>query len=171
MAWTFALVALVRPVLHRVLCSNETIPNAPKTLRKAPKHEFRVQWHGSGSVVAKNLGDFVARTFALICCTEFRAVTKQYQMHSSITKCTKIWVSSPMVQLSCECFEKFLRGTKFCINCTSSAILHRLLWCNKTVPYAPKLYKTHKNKSLGSNGVDRVCSLPKILMRLHGMNK
>ena len=30
MARTSALVAPVQPVLHRVLCSNETLPNAPK---------------------------------------------------------------------------------------------------------------------------------------------
>ena len=30
MARTFALVALVQTVLHRVSCSYETIPNAPK---------------------------------------------------------------------------------------------------------------------------------------------
>jgi hypothetical protein len=29
-AQTFALIALVHPVLHRVSCSYETIPNAPK---------------------------------------------------------------------------------------------------------------------------------------------
>jgi len=29
-AWTFALIAPVHPVLHRVSCSYETIPNAPK---------------------------------------------------------------------------------------------------------------------------------------------
>ena len=28
-AWTFALIALVRPILHRVSCCYETIPNAP----------------------------------------------------------------------------------------------------------------------------------------------
>ena len=30
MAQTSALIAPVQPVLHRVLCSNETLPNAPK---------------------------------------------------------------------------------------------------------------------------------------------
>jgi len=30
MAWTFALIVLVRPVLDRVSCNNETVPNAPK---------------------------------------------------------------------------------------------------------------------------------------------
>ena len=29
-ARTFALIALVRPILHRVNCSNETIPKASK---------------------------------------------------------------------------------------------------------------------------------------------
>ena len=75
----------------------------------------------------KNRGDFVARTFALICCTEFHAVTKQSQMHPSITKCTKIWISGPLVQISYDCCEKFLRGTKFCINCTSSPLLRLVL--------------------------------------------
>ena len=38
------------------------------------------------------------------------------------------------------------------------------------VPNAPKLYETHRNMSLGSNGVDRVHSLRKILKRLLGTN-
>ena len=111
MAQTFVLIAPVRPVLHRVSCSYEMIPNAPKhyathqnsslgsngadwvhslrkmptwlrgtnfcinctspphfapsfiqlrndpkctqTLWTAPKHEFRVQWGGSGEFVGK----------------------------------------------------------------------------------------------------------------------
>ena len=36
------------------------------------------------------------------------------------------------------------------------------------VPNAPKQYETNQNISLGSNGVDRVRSLRKILMRLRG---
>ena len=40
----------------------------------------------------------------------------------------------------------------------------------KTVPIAPKYYETHQNMSLGSNGVDRVRSLRKILTRLRGTN-
>jgi hypothetical protein len=39
-------MALVRPVLHRLSCSKETF-------RNAPKHEFWVQWSGSGAFVAK----------------------------------------------------------------------------------------------------------------------
>src|SRR6185503_1600584 len=38
------------------------------------------------------------------------------------------------------------------------------------VPNAPKWYEIHQNVSLGSNGVDQVRSLRKILTRLRGTN-
>jgi hypothetical protein len=41
-------MALVRPVLHRLSWSNETVQNAPE-------NEFWVQWSGSGAFVVKNL--------------------------------------------------------------------------------------------------------------------
>jgi hypothetical protein len=40
-------MAPVRPVLHRLSYSNETV-------RNDPKHEFWVKWSGSGAFVAKN---------------------------------------------------------------------------------------------------------------------
>jgi hypothetical protein len=40
-------MALVQPVLHRLSVSNETV-------LIAPKHEFWVQWSGSGAFVVKN---------------------------------------------------------------------------------------------------------------------
>jgi hypothetical protein len=40
-------MAPVRPVLHRLSCSKETV-------RNAPKHEFWVQRSGSAALVAKN---------------------------------------------------------------------------------------------------------------------
>jgi hypothetical protein len=39
---------LVRQVLHRLSCSNEKV-------RNDPKHEFWIQWSGSGAFVTKNL--------------------------------------------------------------------------------------------------------------------
>jgi hypothetical protein len=39
-------MAPVRPVLHRLTWSNETV-------RDAPKYDFWVQWSGSGASVAK----------------------------------------------------------------------------------------------------------------------
>ena len=62
----------------------------------------------------------------------------------------------------------WLRGTNFCINCTSSPTLHWVSCCYEMIPNAPKHYETHKNMSLESNRVDRVHLLQQILTRLCG---
>ena len=121
MAQTCALIAPVQPVLHRVSCGNETLTNAPKHYKNAPKHKFRVQWGGSRAFVAKKFRcGFVFRTFALI---------------------------APVQPIS-----------------------HRVSCRNETIQNAPKHYKTHQFMSLASNGVDRVRSLRKTLMRFRGTN-
>ena len=57
----------VQPVLHHVLCSNETNPKCTQTVRNTPILKFRVQWGGSGMFVAKKLQcDFMTQTCALI---------------------------------------------------------------------------------------------------------
>ena len=92
-------------------------PECTQIGRNAPKHQFWVQWGGSGAFVAK-------------CST-------------------------------------WLRFTNFG---TSSARFALNSYGNQTVPNAPKLYETHQNFSLGSNGVDRVLSFRKIPMQLRGTN-
>src|SRR6185369_15964853 len=47
-------------------------------------------------------------------------------------------------------------------------VLHRVSCSYETIPNAPKHYATHQNMSLGSNGVDWVCSLRKISTLLRG---
>ena len=49
-------------------------------------------------------------------------------------------------------------------------ISHRVSCSNETIQNAPKHYKTHQFMSLASNGVDRVRSLRKTLMRFRGAN-
>ena len=49
-------------------------------------------------------------------------------------------------------------------------ILHRVSYSNEILPNTSKHYETHRNMSLGSNGVDWVRSLRKNLMRLRGKN-
>ena len=49
-------------------------------------------------------------------------------------------------------------------------ISHRVSCSNETIQNAPKHYKTHQFMSLASNGVDRVRSLRKTLMRFRGTN-
>ena len=58
-ARTFSLIALVHPVLHRVSCSYETIPNAPKY------YKGLMGWIGCISC-KKSRCHFMARTLALI---------------------------------------------------------------------------------------------------------
>ena len=47
-------------------------------------------------------------------------------------------------------------------------VLHRVSCSYKKIINAPKHYATHQNMSLGSNGVDWVCSLRKISTLLRG---
>ena len=49
-------------------------------------------------------------------------------------------------------------------------VLYRASCSNKAIQNASKHYETHQNMSLRPNRVDRVHSLRKIMMRLHGMN-
>ena len=72
-----------------------TQPNGPlctKIVRNAPKHEFRVQWGGTGAFVAKNSD--TASWHELLhqfgpFCTEFCKSTKWSQIHQIFLKCTK----------------------------------------------------------------------------------
>src|SRR6185312_8970882 len=63
---TFALIAPVHPVFHRVSCSCETIPNAPK--HYATHQNMSLGYNGVDWVVhcEKSGRGFVARTFAII---------------------------------------------------------------------------------------------------------
>ena len=106
--------------LHRVLCSNETLPNAPK----------------------------------------------HYETHQNMS----LWSNG--VDRDCTLWKipMWFHGTNLSINCTGSTHLHRVSCSNETLPNAPKHYEMHTNMSLGSNGVDRVHLLRKILIRFHGTN-
>ena len=53
-ARTFALMAPVQPISHRVSCRNKNNPKYTQTLQNTPIHEFSVQWAGSGAFIAKN---------------------------------------------------------------------------------------------------------------------
>ena len=97
MAQTCALIAPVQPVLHRVSCSNETLPNAPKHYKT---HENMRLWSNRwiGSVHCEKFrSDFMARTCALIapvqpvlhrvsCSNEILPnMTKHYETHTNMS--------------------------------------------------------------------------------------
>ena len=96
-ARTSSLIAPVQPILHRVPCSDETLPNAPKHYKMIQnKSLVPIGWIECVRC-PKFLCEFVARTFVLIApvqpiSPEFHAITKQSKMHPNTTKCTNWWV-------------------------------------------------------------------------------
>ena len=104
MAQTFVIIALVHPVLHRVSCSYETIPNAPK----------HYETHQNMSVRSNGVD-------------EVRSLQK---------------------------FTTWLRGTNFCINCTSSVCLAPTFMHLRNDPKCTQILRNRPKLCLGSNGVD-----------------
>jgi hypothetical protein len=119
-ARTFALIAPVHRVLHRVSCSYETIPNAPKYY-KGP-----MGW--IGCIRCKKLRrHFVARTLALIAPVHpiLHRVSCSYE---TIPNAPKHYETHKKMSLGSNGVDQVrwlrkltmrLRGTNFCINCTS----------------------------------------------------
>src|SRR6185503_17935610 len=67
-------------------------PKCTQMVQNAPKHDFSVQWGGSGAFVAKNSD--VTSWHKLLhlfgpFCNEFRKATKWFQMHQNGTDRTK----------------------------------------------------------------------------------
>jgi hypothetical protein len=109
-------MALVRLALHRLSGSNEMV-------RNALKHEFWVQWSGSGALVAKNSD---ATLFSELVrylhqfgqfCIDFRVVTKRFETHQNMT-----FGSNEVDQVrSLRKISTQLRSANLCVNGTSSA--------------------------------------------------
>ena len=127
-ARTFALIEPVQYVLQQVSCSYGTIPNA----RKYYKTDRNISLGSNGEdwvhSLRKSRRDFVARTFALIapvrpvllrvsCSYEtIPNAPKHYETHQNMSLGSNgvDWMRSlRKIPMS-------LRGTNFCINCTSS---------------------------------------------------
>src|SRR6185437_17093363 len=61
-------------------------PKCTQMVRNTPKHEFRVQWGGSGAFVAKNSNATSCHKLLHLFgpfCTEFRKATKWFKMHQN----------------------------------------------------------------------------------------
>ena len=121
MARTFALIAPVHPILHRVSWSYEMIPNAPKY------YDGPMGWIGCVRC-EKSRCHFVARTFALIAPVHpilhrvsgsYETITNapiHYETHQNMSLGSNgvDWVRSYRKIPTC------LLGKNFRINCTSS---------------------------------------------------
>ena len=94
-------------------------------------------------------------------------------MHPNSMQRTKTWVYGAMGRIGCVRCEKsrcdFMART-FVLIAPVQPVLHRVSCSYETITDEHKHYETYQNMSLGSNGVDWVCSLRKIPMWLRGMN-
>ena len=68
----------------------------------------------------------------------------------------------------CEIFQHNFVARSFALIALVRPILNRVSYGNETIPEAPQHHKTQQNMRLGSNRVDRVHSLRKILTRIRG---
>ena len=94
-------------------------------------------------------------------------------MHPNTTKCTETLVLDPMGWIGCVRCEKSRRdfvARTFALLDPGHPVLHRVSSSYETIPNTPKHFETHQNMSLGSNGVDLVCWLRKIITWLRGTN-
>ena len=144
-ARTFVLIAPVQPVLHQASCSNETIQNAPNTMKCSNTWVWGpMEW--VGCICCKKFqNDFMAQTCALIAPVQpvlqrvlssnetLPNAPKHYETHTNMS------LGSNGVDWVCLLWKSLMRlhGTNFCINCTCSTHLHRVLCSNETLPNAP----------------------------------
>ena len=114
-AQTFTLITPVHPVLHRVSCSYETIPNAPKhyaTHQNMSLGSNGVDWVRS----LRKISTWLRGTnFCINCtswprfCVEFHTVRKRSQMHSNTMQHTKTWFYALMGPIRCVRCKKLQR--------------------------------------------------------------
>ena len=120
----------------------------------------------------------MARTFVLIALVQYvlqqvSCSTKRSHMHPNTLKRTKTFVLGSNGEDQVHLLGKittWLRGTNFVLIAPVQYVLHQLSCTYETIRNAPNYYETHRNISLGSNGVDGVRWLRKITMRLRGTN-
>ena len=128
MARTSALIAPVQPILHRVSCSNETLPNAPKHYemhqymslgfngvnRVRSLWKIPMRFHGTNLCINCTSSTHFASS---LCSNEtLPNAPKHYETHQNMSLgfAGVDWVRSLRKILM------RLHGMNFCINCTSS---------------------------------------------------
>ena len=125
---TFALIASAHPVLHRVSCSYETIPNAPK--HNETHQNMSLGPNGADWVRSlKKISTWLCGTnFCINCSSSPRFATSFMQLRND-PKCAQTLWNTKKMSLgsngvdqvrSLQKIPTWLRGTNFCINCTSS---------------------------------------------------
>ena len=123
MARTSALIAPVQPVLHWVWCSNKTLPNATKYYEM--RQNMSLGSNGVGRVHSlRKIPKRLHGTNLCINCTSSTRFAPSWQMHPTTTKTHQNMSLGSNVVDRVRLLPKIpmrVRGTNFCINCTSSA--------------------------------------------------
>ena len=176
-AHTFALIAPVHPVLHRVWCSYETIPSAPK--HYATHQNMSLGSKGADWVCSLHkIPIWLHGTdFCINCTSSPRSAPSLMQLWND-PKCTQTLCNAPKHEfrvqwgwIGCVRWEKFGRdfvARAFALITVIHHVLHRVSCSYETIWNAPKYCATHQNMSLRSNVADWVRSLRKIPAWLRG---
>ena len=128
MAQTCPLIAPVQPILHRVSCSNETLPNAPKHYEMLQNMSLDPVGWIECVLCEKIRCDFMAQTFALIAPVQ-PVLPRVSCSNETLTNAPKHYENAPKHEFRVQwggshayiAKNSDVRGTNFCINCPSSA--------------------------------------------------
>ena len=125
---TCALIGPVQPILHRVPCSNETLPNEPKHYKMLQNMSLVPMGWIECVLCQKFWCDFMAQTCALIAPVQpilHRVSCSNETLTNApkTTKCTETWVNAVDRVRSLRKIPIWLHDTNLCINCTSSTQL------------------------------------------------
>ena len=162
-ARTFALIEPVHPILHRVSCGNKMLPNATKhyeTHQNMSLGSDVVDW---ANLLQTFLTQICGSNFCINCnssaCFETSTVKQRNSPKCSQTlrNKTKQEFRVQWGRISCIRYEKFghdFVARTFALIALVHPVSHRVSCSYETIPNAPKLYETHQNMNLGSNGMD-----------------
>ena len=178
-AQIFALIALVHPVLHRVSCSYEAIPNAPEHYET--HQNMSLGSNGVDQVLwLRKITTRLRGTNFCINCTSSVCYATSFMQLRNDPKCTELIRNGPNHQFRVQwgglgvfVVKKSRRDfvpRTFALIAPLHPVLHRVLCSYEKIPNAPEHYEKHQNMSLESNGLDQLCWLRKITTRLRGTN-
>ena len=103
-AQTFALIAPIQPILHRVSCNNEMVPNAPKHYETQQNMSLGVQWGTSSAFVAKIRRQLCSMNFC-INCTSWARFAPSFLHQKDDSKCTQTQRIAPKHEFRIQCSE------------------------------------------------------------------
>jgi hypothetical protein len=162
-ARTIALIAPVQPILRRVSCSNEMVPNVPKHYETHQNKSLGSDGADRVDLLQKILTQLCGLNFCINCNSSAwfePSIVKQLNG----PKCTQTlrnktkhdfriqwwWVRC----IRCEKFGHNFVAWTFALIAPVQPIFHRVSCSNEIVPNATKHYETQEKLSLGSNWVD-----------------